>query len=530
MLQHALRAPNFPTTFRLSIAMKTIRLQNFRSLVNTESVSILPITVLLGQNSSGKSTLVRSLPLLKQGLGVRTQGPFLWLGHLVDFGSFEETVSTFSEATSIAVELEFDISLNVNARHRPEYPTEPVKLSIAEYRSSINSPPIFQYALKVSNDIISFSVENDTFTNLSINGNDYSRLIRDRYEIKQWSGPVPNATLIANETLTPNTQPSFQTEILSLLRALSHGKTASERLMDLRRVLVGAPLNLLLQVLKSTSYGDTQWKKNTNSWTEEHLIFKKLRELTIGARLFSSLSIVSDYLSSFLYNTRYIKPLRASAERYYRKQGLAVDELDPEGDNFALFIQNMTPSEKSNFRDWSEKYFGIGIDVKESAGHLSLVLMSKKTPAQSFNMADAGFGYSQMFPILAQLWAIRRRTRNNSPKRIRIPFVFSIEQPELHLHPRLQAKLADVFVSAISAAREIEIDLRLIIETHSEYFVNRLGYLVSTGTLESSDASILIFEKDDPSCPTRIRRAFFSDKGYLENWPFGFFEPESDNQ
>lgn len=512
--------------------MKTIRLQNFRSLVDTTPIHIKPISILLGQNSSGKSTFIRSLPLLKQGLGVRTQGPFLWLGQLVDFGSFDEAVSSFSEDSSISMTFDFDLSIdavlaNTGRSYSSKFKEEPVSIKIAELRDEGLRTPFFQYEIRINDDAIKFQLQEDKFIYFAINETPYLKLVKDRLDVKQWIGPIPTIGIVAGETQSISTaSSSFQSEILSLIKSLSHGKTATERLLDLRRVLVNTPLQNLLAVVNSSSYGDTQWRKNTSHWDESHVLFKKLRQLIIGARFSVTLSALAEYFTVFLYNTRYIKPLRASAERYYRKQGLAVDELDPEGDNFSLFLHNMSKTERVSFKEWSEHYFGIWIDVVESAGHLSLVLKSKNSPTQNFNMADAGFGYSQMFPILAQLWAIRRPSRiKGGPRRISVPFVFSIEQPELHLHPRLQAKLADVFVSAISAARELGIELRLIIETHSEYLVNRLGHLIATKALSSEDVGITIFEKASPSERTTIRDANFSEKGYLQNWPFGFFEP-----
>jgi predicted ATPase len=69
------------------------------------------------------------------------------------------------------------------------------------------------------------------------------------------------------------------------------------------------------------------------------------------------------------------------------------------------------------------------------------------------------------------------------------------------------------------------VDLRVVVETHSEYLVNRLGALISKQRISSEDASVLVFEKNSFSEATDIRHSFFSDKGYLKNWPHGFFEP-----
>ena len=76
--------------------LKAIQIKNVRSLVDTGAVPLSPITVLVGENSSGKSTFLRTFPLVKQSIMKRTDGPLLWAGDLddyVDFGSFSETLT-----------------------------------------------------------------------------------------------------------------------------------------------------------------------------------------------------------------------------------------------------------------------------------------------------------------------------------------------------------------------------------------------------------------------------------------------------
>ncbi|MEC4869038.1 MAG: AAA family ATPase, partial [Jaaginema sp. PMC 1078.18] len=70
--------------------MEEIRIEHLRCLSDTGDISIKPITILLGQNSSGKSTFLRVFPLLKQSVESRTTGPILWNGRLVDFGNYED--------------------------------------------------------------------------------------------------------------------------------------------------------------------------------------------------------------------------------------------------------------------------------------------------------------------------------------------------------------------------------------------------------------------------------------------------------
>jgi AAA15 family ATPase/GTPase len=86
-----------------------IGFKNLRSLKETGLIEIRPITFLLGQNSSGKSTFLRSFPLLRQSIETRTKGPILWYGGFVDFGDYNTAV--FDKAVDTYIEFQFEINL-----------------------------------------------------------------------------------------------------------------------------------------------------------------------------------------------------------------------------------------------------------------------------------------------------------------------------------------------------------------------------------------------------------------------------------
>ncbi|MCW5687381.1 MAG: AAA family ATPase [Pseudolabrys sp.] len=67
-------------------------LKNLRRLESVPPVELRPITLLVGRNSSGKSTFLRAFPLLRQSIMTRTSTPLLWYGDFVDFGSFQGSV------------------------------------------------------------------------------------------------------------------------------------------------------------------------------------------------------------------------------------------------------------------------------------------------------------------------------------------------------------------------------------------------------------------------------------------------------
>ena len=73
--------------------MKSIRLKNYRCFKDTGSIELKPINLLLGANSSGKSSILKFFPLLKQSMGIRLNGVFRWLGNDVDFKDFNNRLT-----------------------------------------------------------------------------------------------------------------------------------------------------------------------------------------------------------------------------------------------------------------------------------------------------------------------------------------------------------------------------------------------------------------------------------------------------
>jgi hypothetical protein len=283
----------------------------------------------------------------------------------------------------------------------------------------------------------------------------------------------------------------------------------------------------MLHAMQSSSQATTVWKRRTSRWTTGAKSFQRVRDLVIAANVMELLSASDEHIYALAANSNYVPPLRATAERYYRLQNLAVDEVDFQGRNLAMFLRSLTDTERKHFSDWTEKHFGFASYSRASGGHVSLTLREHGS-SNEFNLADKGFGFSQILPILTQLWALSygKRPRARLPARWSSLVTFAIEQPELHLHPRLQAKLVDSFIDAVEAAKESGFELKLIIETHSETMVNRLGHRVANQDNKPQDINIVIFEKKQTDAPTQVRIGEYDQEGFLINWPFGFFEPD----
>nr|WP_256595004.1 DUF3696 domain-containing protein [Sebaldella termitidis] len=246
----------------------------------------------------------------------------------------------------------------------------------------------------------------------------------------------------------------------------------------------------------------------------------KYYNLFLAYNLYKINMNISITLCKIIENVEYITPLRAMSERYYRINS-NIRKIDPSGRNLATYISNFSETDMIKLKKWLIENFQFSIDLKESTGHNSIKVIDASNN-EGANIIDTGFGYSQILPILINLWEISNKT-NKSRQYDKNLKILLIEQPELHLHPAFQAKLTDVIINLVEKTKE-KIDFRIIMETHSETIINRICNQIGKGNLNKEDISLLIFEKE--KIGTVIKEAEFDDEGYLTNWPYGFFEPE----
>ena len=509
--------------------MKSIRLVNIRSLVDSHDVRIAPITVLVGQNSSGKSTFARFFPLLRQSSEVLAREPLLWFGRFVDFGSAEEATSRFGSISGPGFDVTFDVDkVSIVNRRRGLFGLRtplggdviPVTATV-RYQGSQGDKRQLEFGLSFLNVRVDVQISDVSVVRLVINGRDYTDTVQGKLYAPNWSACFPN--LIFRDDAA-DTDP-FTKLIAGYVRAHTHGKSQDDRIARLTRSITYSSLENVLGQVKHPGAADSIWVRTTSGWTEHTSDFAKLKDWIVGSRLSELFQVAGGAFGSHCARVRYITPIRASAERYYRRQGLALGEIDPQGQNVAMFLHNLSSTEKQRFTAWMGEHFGYSVDTVASSGHISMVIRDAgdgpgTTP---INLADTGFGISQIVPILIQIWTAMTQ-RGASRQSAVTPIVFSIEQPELHLHPRLQAVLADLFIQAVKAARANGVEIRLVIETHSEQIINRLGRRVSEDAIGREDVAVVLFDKPSFAIPTDVQVTGFDNEGFITNWPYGFFE------
>ncbi len=527
--------------------VKEVQLKNFRSLKDTELQTLSPITLLVGENSSGKSSFLRAFPLLKQSIKKRTSGPILWSGDVddyVDFGSFEETV-TNDNSDQIKFRFKFDLDslsryhkfllLDDDSENNIEnidfeitITTLKSKDYVAFFSLTINS---FSVSFDILNGNIKFDENFEYTANKNLNRDNFNHKIEmslPRFVSQKchaFSFDLPNIDDLWNE----------------LSDRLSESVNIADMDFYLFRNVIGTMGRMLLRNKKIENLNENIDNKRYMSFKDDFLMYYngllglvkediRLKNIIKLCYVYLIFPEIDDYILNYFRNVHYIAPLRATAERYYRLRNLAVDEVDYQGKNLAIFINSLSQKQIKDFNTWTSNHFGFSVSTGKSGGHLSLLIKLNNSD-KLINLSDTGFGYSQVLPIITQLWELSTRHYKSLKtyyydSSLLLPLVVAIEQPELHLHPAVQAKLAKAFIACIDLARKNGYQLQLLLETHSETIVNYLGKAVAMKKLNPEDVSIILFEKNQQTGVTTVRNSSYDNEGYLENWPYGFFNTE----
>ncbi|WP_398497916.1 DUF3696 domain-containing protein [Variovorax sp.] len=532
-------------------SIDAVRIKNLRSLVDTDWIAQKPITILVGRNSAGKSTFARFFPLLKQSVSERKQSPILWFGQYVDFGQYSVAVHNKDPKSSISFGFKITLSKNELARRNPAYhymlqkkesskpQTFPVEVEISLGPGS-EQDAADTVAQRLKINILGFQVairfSQQSVHSLSIDDLEIWKPKAAYYSHVEFGSALPSLSFYKERAALPEEQGKIAGKLLleafdpfnllltSEIRAHVHGNLGLEKQRQMADQLILADGDQFLEGASAVLGGDQRWSEYVSSLTPDSKAFRNLQRAVLCARLTDVLRILDTTISAHFNSVKYIEPLRATAQRYYRKQDLAINELDTKGANVAQFLQGLPEWRRSDFDRATRRLFGFAVRPRAQGGHIELVL-EHVDDGKAVNMADAGVGFSQLLPILLQFWSTDDdQSRSNRIASV-APTTLVVEQPELHLHPAYQATLADLFCE--TAKPRPASPAKVVAETHSPALVNRLGTLIAEGKFNSKDIQILLFEQDEVTGQTTIRTASFDSEGILSNWPYGFFEPEA---
>jgi len=467
--------------------VKSLRLWNVRGFEDTGVIPLRPLTLLVGQNAAGKSTVARWLPLLRQSVVRSTPAPLLWYveGGDVDFGGADRTVRRRQ------VEMGFEVALDPPPLRLPTKPPDHVEVVID---ASTPTGRVSRVVLSNHGDRAEIRFEGDNIKSVSVRGTDFAV---DRGAEAGASHIIP----VLPRQPWGRTHWWLDTELgkalISWVSNLSHGRATPQRRAAIAANLPWAP---------QRSFRAEAARSDLPSFAEaitgsSPADLEPLRRAVAARSAVELLPLVDDLLRKEALRVGYIGPFRKNPNRYERMSAISTDFVDVAGANLPMVLRSMEQDELDALSEWSTDALGFG--VRLSGGeHIEVSITQPGIP--DVNIIDTGFGYSQVLPVIVALWRAQLRART-----------LVVEQPELHLHPALQSRLGAVFAATATA------ETKLVVETHSLALVNAVGAAIEEGSLSADDVTLALFERAADGV-NAVRLGTFGKDGRVEDLPSGF--------
>lgn len=405
-----------------------IAVKGFKSLTSEQSIDLKPLTILAGANSSGKSSIMQPLLLIKQTLeSANDPGALLLDGPNVSFSSSDQLLSRVRVAPCCE-----SFSLTVT--------------------TSGNS------SLKTV-----YSVDKE-------HGIDISEMVYSHKNI------------------------SF-----SITRNMSHE--------DIFKILP--------KHIKSFS---SSLKSSKFKWIVErdrcYLWFRMLENTRDSSEEFASITIspAIDFIES-IKSVIHLPGLRGNPRRAYPKTATSGSFSGSFGDYVASLVFQWQQSDKDKLIELGKMMELLGLTWKVRAKALNetrVELQVGRLPHSKrggsydlVNIADVGFGVSQVIPVLVALIAAKKGQ------------LVYLEQPEIHLHPNAQRQLAHALCAASNRG------VYVVVETHSAILLREVLTQIALGTLSPGKVKLHWFQRDDNGS-TYITTANVKKNGSVGEWPQDF--------
>ncbi|MEI6609660.1 MAG: DUF3696 domain-containing protein, partial [Deltaproteobacteria bacterium] len=232
----------------------------------------------------------------------------------------------------------------------------------------------------------------------------------------------------------------------------------------------------------------------------------------------------------YLRRKVYIGPLREYPERVYSYSGNIPSNVGKSG-KYTPDILMKRSDLVTKINEWFKRFeIGYKLKVDPLKRNLFALILTDIRTGCEVSPKDLGFGIGQILPILVQ----GALSENN---------ILFIEQPEIHLHPRLQAELGS-FIAEMAGRSKYDHSLeaidyeeekygnQFIIETHSEHLVLRLLRLIrdtTNGELKEGEKPLrpedvaVIYAKPTEHGTELMELRISADGDFIDKWPDGFF-------
>lgn len=443
-----------------------LRLERFKSWYDTGDIALAPITGLFGANSSGKTSLIQSLLLLKQTADSRDRTSIFQFGDgrtYTDLGDFQSVIHGHYATSTMKLALDWT---------RPQ----PIEIHDTDTdRRVVRSG-------RMGFEVASRQVESSLGMSLAVEEMSYragdavfgmGRIARDERR-----SPDAKYDLFAEAAFPDGTEFEFKR----------------------RR---GHPWKVFPP---SKCYGFSD----------------RVRASFQNAGFLSDLEFALEECMDGMY---YVGPLRVPPQRRYVWVGEQPDHVGQEGERA---VQAILAAEKRGDRigrgrgrrkatleeytaHWLRELGLIHefrvVPISEDRRVFEVRIRKSSNPKSTeVLITDVGFGVSQVLPVIVQCFYV--------PEGSTVIF----EQPDIHLHPSVQAGLADVFIDAWKKR-----GVQIIVESHSEHLLNRLQRRIAEEGVLHDDVGLFFCWAGDSDRASSLTHLELDTYGNIKNWPKDFF-------
>lgn len=385
--------------------IKKILLENFKAFEKAE-IEIKPITILVGPNNAGKTSLMQSISLIQQTLRSGTE--VLAFRGVQSLGDFDNVIHQDSLTKELRFRFEFEDETYFD-------------FNVAKEKNG-------------NNFVKNFSCNNGRF----------------EYFLKN----------IKQKLNTPNNSEFYEAESFELKFPEGEGK--NPMIKSLSNISPNFFRETFFMSFRDYREDDWIFSEKNNSKTNFSSRFRRAIKSHDPENENMYLFILSR-LSAFFYqnirqkfeNIRYIGPIRAAPDRYYDSG--SFENVGFKGEHAVQLIAK-DPILKKKTEDVLKKLEianNLEILRNPNSKNFEFKLNTGNTKL-GVNFADVGCGTSQILPLIVQCLSLKDKS------------LIMIEQPELHLHPKVQADFGNFLVESANN------NLKFIIETHSEYLIERI--------------------------------------------------------
>lgn len=450
--------------------LTNLSFQNFKSWKDTGNIRLAPITGLFGTNSSGKTAILQLLLMLKQTVESSDRQRVL---HFGDAHTYVDLGTSYDAIYQHHIPGQLDFSISWQSRFPRRIEPRTIDSRSITFTASVD---LNAQSISVSQFAYRWNDENDNPACLGMKrhgNNDEAGDDRRSYE------------LVA--------------EGLNLRRRRDYRELQEEQ-QQIELISRESCIDLFPPPIKFYGFP------------------ARVRNVFMANPLYR---FEQEFEDSFEH-IYYLGPLREHPQRIYPWSGGKPQDVGSRGEfvvdallssSFAQNTHPQNPTVDLKVAFWLRE-LGLIYDFQLQAiadYRREYEIRVRRTQGSvGVPITDVGFGVSQILPVLTLCYYVPRGS------------TIILEQPEIHLHPSVQAGLADVFIDAIKTR-----NIQIILESHSEHLLRRLQRRIAEERqdVKSSDAALYFCEMSD-SGDSLIKPLDLDDFGNISNWPEGFFGDE----